>query len=198
MQLPERLDSDAEEQQQAIAFCDDIGRPRNIAEITKERLRRAGAKIKVDRSLFIGDLGFRVFKLDSSNLKAWDPATSDIAADLEAHARHDKADRTDQDLLFEVILKRGLDLCVPVAERTIAGKVVSAVGGGVLVCCFAGSIKSDEVIQLARGIADWVKELGPADAPALLFRDSAFSDDVVKTNLTETLRQQGIDDVRSL
>lgn len=198
VQFPEPLDEADENQAAAHAFCITNNLQTNIAEITKERLRRYVASVRDSGPTASADLGFRVFKLDSSNLKAWAPATADIAADLEAHARHDKADRTDQDLLFEVILKRGLDLCVPVAEKTIAGKVVHGVGGGVLVCCFAERIASSEVIPLAQGIAAWVKELAPQDAPALLFRDSAFADDIAKTNLTETLRQHGIDDVRSL
>jgi adenine-specific DNA-methyltransferase len=130
-----------------------------------------------------GDLGFRVFKLDSSNLRAWDPETQNLAGDLLEHARHDKSDRTDEDLLYEVILKRGLDLCIDVAEKTIANKTVFSVGGGILVCCFAQSIGTDEVDALGTGIADWIAEQQPADTPALLFRDSAFADDRVSRTM---------------
>ncbi len=73
-----------------------------------------------------------------------------------------------------------------------------SVGGGILVCCFADNVAADDVDALATGIADWIDEQKPADTPALLFRDSAFADDVAKTNMTETLRQRGLENVRSL
>jgi adenine-specific DNA-methyltransferase len=169
-----------------------------VSDITRERLRRAGEQVRGTNPLFAGDLGFRVFKLDSSNVRAWDPATKDLANDLLTHARHDKSDRTELDFLYEVILKRGLDLCVPVDEKKIAGKTVFGVGGGILFCCFADSITGDEVAAVGEGIAAWKDELKPADAPAVIFKDSAFADDVAKANITETLRQHGIEDVRSL
>src|SRR5690606_2527145 len=68
VQLPEPLDPDNRDQRIAAEFCDRIGKPRNIAELTKERLRRAAKKIKDENPMFAGDLGFRVFKLDSSNI----------------------------------------------------------------------------------------------------------------------------------
>ena len=78
VQLPEHLDPKNKDQKIAADFCDMLKKPRNIAELTKERLRRAGTKIKADNPLFAGDTGFRVFKLDSSNIRAWDPSASDL------------------------------------------------------------------------------------------------------------------------
>ena len=65
-QLPEPLDPSEREQKVASDFCDELGKPRNIAELTKERLRRAGKKVREENSMLTGDLGFRVFKLDTS------------------------------------------------------------------------------------------------------------------------------------
>jgi len=71
VQLPEPLDSDNKDQRDAARFCVDMDKPLNIAELTKERLRRAAAKLKEENPLFAGDAGFRVFKLDTSNITAW-------------------------------------------------------------------------------------------------------------------------------
>ena len=140
VQLPETLDPTNSDQKIASEFCDKLGKPRNIAELTKERLRRAAKKIREDTPLFAGDLGFRVFKLDSSNIRAWEPDREKLTETLEASIVHLKTDRTEQDILFELLLKLGLDLCVPIVQRTIAGKAIHSIGGGVLLVCLAGSI----------------------------------------------------------
>lgn len=148
--------------------------------------------------MFSGDLGFRVFKLDSSNIRAWEPDRKDLAGSLEEHARNLKVDRTEQDILFELLLKLGLDLCVPIVQRTIAGRVVHSIGGGALVVCLSEAISHEVVEELAHGIVAWCKEQNTAGAPRVVFRDSAFTDDVAKTNLTAILQQHDISDVRSL
>jgi adenine-specific DNA-methyltransferase len=197
-QLPEPIVAGNEQHYSALQFCQANDLPLSIAEISKARLHRTAAMIESESATPQLDFGFRVFKLDSSNVRAWDPTTQDLATDLLAHARHDKSDRSERDFLYEVILKRGLDLCIPVDEKKIAGKTVFGVGGGILFCCFADSIVGDEVTAIGEGIAAWKEELKPADAPAVIFKDSAFADDVAKANITETLRQHGIEDVRSL
>lgn len=169
-----------------------------IADITKERLRRAGVRIRDENPMFAGDIGFRVFKLDSTNIRAWDPDRSNIAKSLEESVEHLKADRTEQDILYELLLKLGLDLCVPIETRTIAGASVHNIGGGVLIACLATTIAADEVEALGQGIVAWHKALAPAGDTTCVFRDSAFSDDVAKTNLAAILEQNGITTVRSL
>ena len=192
-----------------------------IAELTKERLRRAGKKIREENPMFAGDLGFRVFKLDSSNIQAWDPNRADLAASLEAHARNLKVDRTEQDILFELLLKLGLDLCVPIETRIIhpqmdADKSVNvhlrtsassvdnkpfavySIGGGVLLVCLSESIMREDVEPLGMGLIAWHKEQAPAGESTVVFRDSAFADDVAKTNLAAILHQHGLANVRSL
>ena len=171
---------------------------KTIADIGKERLRRAGKKIREENPLFTGDLGFRVFKLASSNLRAWEPDRDKLAETLEASIEHLKTDRTEQDILFELLLKLGLDLCVPIEQKKIAGKQVHSIGGGALIVCLNESIEKKEVELLAMGIIAWHKNLATAGETTVIFRDSAFADDVTKTNLTAILQQHGLEKVRSL
>lgn len=203
VQLPEPLDPEEKDQKVASDFCDKLGKPRNIAELTKERLRRSGKKIREENPMFAGDLGFRVFKLDSSNIRAWDPNRDDLAASLEAHAKNLKVDRTEQDILFELLLKLGLDLTVPMKKKRVEGSVkkghdVHSIGGGVLLVCLSESIVREDVEPLAMGITAWHKEQAPAGESTVVFRDSAFADDVAKTNLAAILQQHGLETVRSL
>ena len=198
-----------------------------IAEITKERLRRAGKKVKEENPLFPGDVGFRVFKLASSNIRAWEPDRDKLAETLLDAVEHLKTDRTEQDILFELLLKLGLDLCVPIETRTIhpqispiiADKIknksgahlresvssadnhafqIHSIGGGSLLVCLSTAIPQADVEPLALGLVAWHKELKPAGETTVVFRDSAFADDVAKTNLTAILQQHGLENVRSL
>ena len=182
----------------AFLFCRKINRPHNIAELTKERLRRAGKKIREENPMFAGDLGFRVFKLASSNIRAWEPNRDDLPTTLHDSIEHLKTDRTEQDILFELLLKLGLDLTIPIEQKSIAGKAVHNIGAGTLLVCLAEQIAAAEVEPLALGIAAWHKELAPAGETTVVFRDSAFADDVAKTNLTAILQQHGLENVRSL
>lgn len=183
VQLPEPLDSEDRDQRVPSELCRKNGLAPNIAEITKERLRRAAKKIKLGNLLFTGDLGFRVFKLALSNIRAWEPDRDNLAATLEDAVEHLKSDRTEQDVLYELLLKLGLDLCVPIETRTNSGKTVHSIGGGVLIACLADKIAREEVEALGLGIVDWRKALAPAGDTTCVFRDSAFADDVAKTNL---------------
>ena len=148
--------------------------------------------------MFAGDLGFRVFKLASSNIMAWDPNRDDLQKTLQESIEHLKTDRTEQDILFELLLKLGLDLAVPIEQKTIAGKTVHNIGAGTLLVCLTEKIAATEVEPLALGIVAWHKELAPAGEPSVVFRDSAFADDVAKTNLTAILQQHGLENIRSL
>jgi adenine-specific DNA-methyltransferase len=171
---------------------------KTIADLAKSRLRRAAQKIKDENPLFAGDLGFRVFKLDSSNIRAWEPDRDNFDGTLFDAVEHLKTDRTEADILYELLLKLGLDLCVPIEKRRIAGKDVHAIGGGVLIACLAEKITRDEIEPLAQGIIEWHQKLAPAGDTTAVFRDSAFADDVAKTNLAAILEQRGTANVRSL
>jgi adenine-specific DNA-methyltransferase len=198
VQLPERLDSGVRDHKVAAGLCDALRKPRTIAEITKERLRICGKEIAGQSPMFPGDLGFRVFKLASSNIQAWEPDRANLAKTLEEAVDHLKTDRTEQDILFEVLLKLGLDLTVPIEKKTIAGKDVHSVGAGTLIVCLAEEVAADDVEPLALGIADWHRAQKPEGEVPIVFRDSAFADDVAKSNLTAILQQHGLENVRSV
>ena len=169
-----------------------------VFDVTRARVREASVRIRAENPTFGGDLGFRVFKLDSTNIRAWDPDRDNIAKSLEESVEHLKADRTEQDILYELLLKLGLDLCVPIETRTISGAAVHSIGGGVLIACLAPKIAGADVEALGQGIVSWRKELATAGETTGVFRDSAFADDVTKTNLAAILEQSGITTVRSL
>lgn len=198
VQLPEPLDAADKDQRVGANFCDSIGKPRTIAELTKERLRRVAAKLRQEAPTTVGDVGFKVFKLDTSNVRAWNPSPDDLSGTLLDHAEGLIHGRTEADVLYEILLKLGLDLSVPIAHRGVDCKDVHSVGGGVLMACLATHVEAEEVEGLAQGIVAWQKELAPAGDTTCVFRDSAFADDVAKTNMASILLQNGIQNVRSL
>lgn len=198
VQLPEMVNPDITEQKIAADCCDRLSIPRTIAELTKERLRRAGQKVRQENPMFPGDIGFRVFKLDSSNIRAWDPDRDALAQTLLDSVEHLKPGRSEDDILFEVLLKLGLELTTPIELQSIAGKNVHCVGAGTLFACLAEQISRDEAEPLALGIVEWHKALNPAGESMMVFRDSAFADDVVKANIAAILQQHGLANVRSL
>jgi adenine-specific DNA-methyltransferase len=169
-----------------------------IFDVTRARVKAAGQKIKSEAPLFEGDIGFRVFKLAPSNIRAWEPEASDLEGSLLANAEHLVQGRTEQDVLYELLLKLGLDLCVPIEEKQIAGKAVHSIGGGALIVCLADGLTKSAIEDLANGICVWWKALAPAVDTRVVFKDSGFADDVAKTNMAAILNQNGIFDVRSL
>lgn len=216
VQLPERLEMENSDQKIAANFCKKLGKPQAITELTKERLRRVAIKIRAASALPTSaksqldlkiqpaltdkplDLGFRVFKLDHSNIRAWDPDRDNLAQTLLDHEEHILTGRNENDIVYELLLKLGLDLCVPMLTRNFAGKTVSAIGGGVLMTCLAEEILTSDVETLAQGIVAWHKVLAPVGDTTCVFRDSGFENDVAKTNLAAILEQHGISNVRSL
>lgn len=200
VQLPEPLKIDNKDQKLAAEYCEQIGIPPTISELTKERLRRAAEKIKTKAADSVQnvDLGFRVFKLDSSNIRAWEPDRENLEQTLFDHTDHLKVDRSVDDILYELLLKLGIDLSTIIESRLIANKLVYAVGGGALLVCLDANISQEEAEPLALGLIQWHKELDTAGKVTCLFRDSSFIDDVTKANLTAILQQNGLENVRSL
>jgi adenine-specific DNA-methyltransferase len=198
VQLPEPLDPENKDQRLAASFCDKIGKPQTIAELTKERLRRSSAKVNSENPMFSGDTGFRVFRLASSNICAWDADPADLENSLLKNAEHLVQGRKEQDVLYELLLKLGLDLCVPIETKAIAGKSVHSIGGGALIACLADGLTKDVIEPLASGIVAWRAALAPAVDTRVVFKDSGFADDVAKTNMAAILNQNGISDMRSL
>jgi adenine-specific DNA-methyltransferase len=171
---------------------------RTISAITAERLRRAGYALRRATPGHPGDLGFRVFSLATSNIRAWQPRPVDLDQTLIDFVDHLEPGRSEDDLFYELVLKLGLDLCARVESRTIEGMSVRSVGGGAMIACLATRIEDSAVEALARGIADWRAALAPDAEPVCVFRDAAFTDDAAKMNLTAILAQHGITNVRSL
>ena len=198
VQIPEPLDAEDKDQKLAAQLCVALGMPLNLAEITKERLRRSGAAVKAANPLFSDDTGFRVFKLASTNIRAWDPNPADLATSLFENLEHLDRGRSDEDILYEVLLKLGLDLCVPVETRLVGSKKVFSIGGGVLLTCLDSQISVADAEPLALGIVAWHREQLVLGEVHCVFRDSAFENDVAKTNLAAILEQHGIAKVRSL
>ena len=170
----------------------------SIADITRARLVGAGKRHRTADPMFAGDVGFRNFKLDTSNIRAWNPNVADIAGTLLANLEHIESGRSENDVLYEVLLKLGLDLCVHADLREIAGKPVHSIGGGTLMACLDEHISVTDAEPLALGIAAWREELATAGATTAVFRDSAFENDVAKSNLAAILEQHGVKQVRSL
>ena len=189
VQLPEHIDEKAD------AFKAGY---KTIVDIGMDRIRKAAAKIKETTSSSTEDLGFKAFKLDGSNIRTWNPDASDLEQTLLDHTEHLVEGRTEQDVLYELLLKRGVDLTVPIEEKEVEGKTVYSIGYGVLFACLDETIDRGQIEAIGKGISDWHKELEPAADTQVVFRDSAFEDNNAKLNMTAILEQNGIAHVRSL
>lgn len=167
-----------------------------ICEIGKERIRRAGEKIIADNSdkdLSNLDIGFKVLKLDSSNIKAWDSNFENVEGSLLDAVENIKEDRSSEDLLYEILLKYGLDLTLPIEEKVIDGKKVFVIGYGALVACLDDDITIPTVEAIAK-----LKVAYQSEIMRVVFKDASFKDAVVKTNAYQILKQFGIDEVVSV
>lgn len=197
VQLPEPCDEKSEAYKAGY---------KNICEIGKERIRRAGEKVKEEAG-FAGqnlDIGFRVYKLDSSNVKAWNPQTDDLATAFNSYAEHLVGGRTEDDFLAEIMLKSGIDLAEDVEERVIAGHRVQNLGFGQYYACMAADLAKDAE-DVALGIAAWhEKDCAFAggeqkDTCTVFVSDQAFaSNDDAKMNFVAILEQHGICNIKAL
>jgi adenine-specific DNA-methyltransferase len=151
-----------------------------IAEIAKERIRRAGTKLKEktgdhDQNI---DIGFRVLKVDTSNMRdVYYKPDAIKKEDLFDHVENIKQDRTPEDLLFQVLLDWGVDLSLPIAQENIDGKTVFFVDGNALAACFDTGITED-----------LVKKIATRKPLRVVFRDAGFSDDSVKINVEQIFK----------
>ena len=198
VQLPEPLNEDNKQHITALEFCDANNLRRNIAELTKQRLRLAAQEEKNSERVSSIDVGFKVLQLSASCLRLWNPDRNDMEESLLAHEEHLQEGRVEGDILYELLLKRGIDLAVPIKNREISGKTIYSIGYGVLFACLDESITNAQVEDVGKGIVNWFRELEPSSNTHVFFRDSAFRDDVSKTNMAAILEQNGISHVRSL
>ncbi len=205
VQLPENLDSNYENStgktkaqlKVAIDFLDSINKPHLLTEVGKERIRRAGKSLTetdvqltlddVDKSPL--DIGFRVLKLDSSNLKTWDATPVEeeqmslFVERMNNMVHRVKTDRTDMDMVFEVMLKLGVQPTTVVEKKDVNGKTVYTVGNdSLLLICLAESVKPEDVEAMA--------EFAPGKI--VISRDS-FADDTAMANAHYILRDRKIE-----
>lgn len=182
VQLPELTDEKSEAYKAGY---------KNICEIGKERIRRAGEKIVEETGKTDLDIGFKVFKLDSSNIKLWDSETANLEQNLFDLQDNIKKDRSKEDLLFEILLKIGVPLTTPIEEVNVNGKVIYNVGFGSVLLCLEDEIELDTVHALIK--------LKPEDFDTkVIFKETGFLNDSVKTNAIQTLKKNGITNVRSV
>ena len=180
VQLPEALDIDVKAQRAAAKYCDAIGKPRNIAEIAKERIRRASSQLKVEKDSTDAtfDSGFRVLKIDSTNMLDIYYAPDAVAqTDLLGQIDNIRPDRSPEDLLFQVFVDWGLDLALPIAEEAIEGKKVFFVDKNALAACFDSGV-TDEMVKA-------IAQRKPLRA---VFRDSSYGTDSVKINVEQIFK----------
>lgn len=192
VQLPEPTDENSEAYKAGYSV---------ISDITKERICRAGEKIKADYKDKEGidklDVGFKAFKLDSSNIRAWDSSKDALEQQLELFVQNNgdniKGDRTQEDVMYEVLLKYGLDLSIAIEERKIANTSVYNIGYGSLFICLADKIST----AVAEGIGAWKEELEPATC-RVIFKDTGFGSDADKTNSMQILKRFHITEVATI
>ncbi len=189
VQLPESLDdalvaskgTARRTVQSAIKLLDKVGRPKVLSEISKERIRRAGARILEGECNpdWNKDIGFRVLKVDTSNMKEvfYAPDQTEQKGLLDA-VENIKPDRGAEDLLFQVLVDWGVDLTLPIRRETIQKKTVFFVDENALVACFDTGVTED-----------LVKELAKHEPLRVVFRDTGFVSDAVKINVTQIFRQ---------
>ena len=187
VQLPETIDPQKEASekakkvaQNAVNLLDTIGVPHNICEIGKERIRRAGNKIKSESPMTTQDLdiGFRVLKLDDTNMKdvyyAPDDYDQGMLAGLESNI---KDDRTDLDLMFGCLIDWGLPLSLPYKSEQLGGCTVHTYNDGDLIACFDANIPESVV-----------KEIAQRKPLRAVFRDSGFASSPEKINVFEIFK----------
>lgn len=191
IQYPEEIKGDSQDSKLALNFCTQANIKPLVSEISKERVRRASSKYKN----LAKDTGFRVLKIDSSNMTDvyYNPDQLD-PKDMFAQVENIKADRTDEDLLFQVLLDWDVGLTLPIAKLQLEGKDIFCVNGDAngsntdLIGCFAKDISNELIKQLA--------QLKPL---RIVFRDDGFANDAVKINVEQIFKQLSpITDVKSI
>lgn len=189
VQLPEETDEKSEAYKEGY---------KNICEIGKERIRRAGKQIleelKENKDLFSEngsklDVGFKVLKLDSSNIKKWNSENKIDELDLFKYVDNIEDGRTQEDILYEIILKMGLELTYPIEEIKVSGKTIYTIGFGALMIC----IDDNVTIEVAERMVKEYKEQNP-ETWKVVFMDNSFKDDAEKINIIETLKCAGLDE----
>jgi len=189
VQIAEKINKKNNVYEKLYNMCISNNVPTNIAAVCKERIRRAGKKIKEENPDADIDIGFRVLKVDTSNMENVYYLPDDTEqADLLTRVNNIKPDRTTEDLLFQVLLDWGVDLTLPIVKREISGKTVYFVDENALVACFDEGIDETFINEVA--------EIKPL---RIVFRDSGFASDAVKINVTQIFKLISPDtDIRTI
>lgn len=186
VQLPELTDEKSEAYKAGY---------KNICEIGKERIRRAGDKIVSENKDKEGienlDIGFKVFKLDSSNLKSWDSSMDNLEQNLLDMESNLKKDRTNEDLLYEILLKSGIELTAKIEEIKVGYNTLYNIGQGALLACLDDRITQDVIDEIP-------KHRSPFMDTKVIFKEAGFMSDAAKINAVQNLKQFKIEDVRSV
>lgn len=181
IQYPEEIEQEGKDAKEIYGFCRNAGLKPYISEISKERIRRAGARMLAGEAHpdWNRDVGFRVLKVDTSNMQDvyYRPDQID-QKDLLAAVDNIKPDRSQEDLLFQVLVDWGVDLTLPIKRETVQGKTVFFVDGNALVACFETGVTEE-----------LVKELAAREPLRVVFRDNGFVSDAVKINVEQVFRQ---------
>jgi adenine-specific DNA-methyltransferase len=193
VQLPQWLDEADKIEKRAHAFCKREKLQPRLSELTKERVRRVIKKLDAEDAGKLDldgkskqDRGFRVFKLAESNFLGWDGAAAkdgDTLGDLlEQTVDHVRQGRTDDDLLYELLLKSGFPLTTKVETKLISGKTVHSIADGLMLVCLDRAL----TLELIRSMAD----LKPERVVCL---DAGFANnDQLKTNAVLTFKSKGV------
>jgi adenine-specific DNA-methyltransferase len=168
-----------------------------LADVTRERLRRAGGKIAESLTFETAgiDLGFRSYRLASSNLRPWD-GTGELSL-LDSVDNLIEGRSTD-DLLVETMLRLGIELTTPVETRQVASSTLYSLGGGTLYAFFGEDVTTEQSIKVARALVDWRNELPVESDVTIVVRDTGFTDSSAKLNLEAAVKQAGFTTFRSI
>jgi adenine-specific DNA-methyltransferase len=128
----------------------------------------------------------------------WSAQHNEIQENLLAHVDNIRPDRSELDILHELIIKLGLDISIEVERRAIGDLEIISLGKGTILLCLATFIRKDASETLASALINWWKELSPAVSTTAVFRDNAFEDDVTKLNLAATLTQAGLQVIKTI
>jgi adenine-specific DNA-methyltransferase len=185
--LPEVLDPTHPAGRAALALCQALEVNPTTASVARDRLTRVC--VKQGR----GEVGYRAFRLAESCFKTWDPSFEEVQAALFDAVENKKADRSDEDVVWEILLKYGLDIGIRVEHRRLHEGTAFVIGGAVLVV-YLGQVHSAKTV---RDIVAIKNELEPLFM-RVVFDDAGFLDDIIKTNASQALAQAGVTDVRSV
>ena len=178
VQLPEKTPEDHEARKAGYE---------TIAEIGKERIRRAGEKIKEEFKDKEGienlDIGFKVFKLDESNFTAWNTNHSDIYGAISEMKNTLMGSSSSEDAFYEVLLKLGIDISLPVEEIDIKGKKIYSLAGHYVLACFDKNLSLDIIEEMARL---------SSETETIVVSDDVFKDNLTKLNAEETLKRNHV------